>query len=183
MKAGLCLVIPVILWMLVAACDGDDVPEGRTGISPVDVVLDAIEADDAATVESLFALTSTACLRGALAVEPRCAEGELTGTNVDTFPVGACEGLSHRRVDVGPPSDLIVGSGLELYAVYGAPDGFYIPAEYVAVFSQKTPDAVHGVAVLLAEGRIAGIDVDCGFPPDELVEYLGLENSVLPPDQ
>jgi hypothetical protein len=52
----------------------------------------------------------------------------------------------------------------------------------VAVFSQRVPDATHGVALLLADGRIVGIERDCGLPPDGLLEYMGLEDPVLPPD-
>ena len=89
---------------------------------------------------------------------------------------------SPRRTNADELSERIVSQDLSLYAVYEAPADLYIPADYVALFSDTTPDAVRGVGLLIADGQLVGIDQQCAFAPDELAEFLGLDEALLVPD-
>lgn len=165
--------------------DGDGSPE----VDELGVILDAIASADPAALEPLIRLGSTPCLRGEpdrpipSEVEPLCLEGEPTGTLIDTFWVASCVGLAPERSTVAGRAEWIVDQELEsLYGVYEPQPNALPSAQFVAVYErQAVPEHKSGFAVFVDSGWMIGADYDCGFPPDEMVELMGL-GSPLPRD-
>lgn len=182
MKAGLVVAVALTLALVAVACSGGP-PDGRTGIAIVDTVLDAVEEGDPQAPKPLIRLVGVPCLRNVpTELEPLCTDDEATGTLVQTFAQASCGGIAPGRTDADELSERIVSQDLSLYAVYEAPADLYIPADYVALFSDTTPDAVRGVGLLIADGQLVGIDQQCGFAPDALADFLGLDSALLVPD-
>jgi len=76
-------------------------PETRTGIQIVDVVIEAVLADDLEAERELIHYTTTGCTTvSGLGGPPKCRADEGEGTPVEVFPVLGVEGRHVRREDI-----------------------------------------------------------------------------------
>ena len=174
--------------LALSAC-GNDLPANRTGLQEVDRVLDAVESDEAEQIEALVSIGKRPCERlgdislpaGVALIE--CREGEPTGTLVDAFWNGSCEGSLWYRAnptDAALTASRVVQWDLELYGVFEARPLESVPADYTVVFAHTDgANAVRGIALLMLDGKIIGTDQDCGLPPADLAALSQLGDPIL----
>jgi hypothetical protein len=143
----------------------------RTGIEDVDVILEAVEADDMEQLRSLIHYTTVGCLNvDALGGPPRCRDGEAAGTLVEALPFIGPEGGFLRKDEIENwPGPEVVG----IYAVYRVSGSVfseeYYPAGEYGIFL-LTDD---GNSAMVLQVKDAGIvRIDYIFDPTTFPEVL-----------
>jgi len=149
----------------------------------VQAIVDAALSGDPQQLEPLVGYTKIDCTTSeGIGGPPLCREGEAAGTPVDVLSVGTCEG-QYRRADEIDEMPLGLLSDLSLYAVYRWPQGSEPSADYALLLSTTAPARdLWGVAELLVRGsRFVHVKFGCGETAQQLAEFQGLEDVVLPP--
>jgi hypothetical protein len=114
----------------------------RTGIEDVDVILDAVGADDMEQLRNLIHYTTVGCLNvDALGGPPRCRDGEAAGTLVEALPFLGPEGGFIRKDEIG---NWRGPEAMGIYAVYQVSGSAYAEEYY--------PAGEHGIFLLTEEG-------------------------------
>ncbi len=141
-----------------ATATPDEPGARRTGIAEVDVVLDVLFAGDADAVRDLVSFTPTACAANPqyLGDPPLCHPDEPDGAAVDMFPHLACHGGFIRPEEMDSAYLSMASPSGQLYAVYRAPDAYWPPAQFVAVYTDPsaTTSRVWASAVHVTDGSI-----------------------------
>ena len=152
----------------------------NTGIPSLDYTLNAALRADRIELAGLTGYQQIPCVETSQGAgsAPVCRESEPVGSPVEVFPVLQCE-LQWTRPEVVPDAyQQALGESPSLYAVYrpvGRP--MVLLADYVAVFDTDPGDAQSGVALTLREGRVIGLEYDCGnfaalTAPDKVQEFI-----------
>lgn len=165
-------------------------PDVRTGVPPIDAVIDAVIRGDQEAMFELLVVTEAGC-----AAKPEsgigvvtCPEGVVDGTVLAVVNLGyGCETSPSLLRDITPSSlDVWFTHGredagsLRLYAAGRLPDR----EDYVVVFALD--DGFGSRATVSAEGGVLSLTLGCGLtaPPELFLFLYGPENDgrlVLPP--
>ncbi|MCH8064509.1 MAG: hypothetical protein IIC90_01605 [Chloroflexi bacterium] len=155
----------------------------RTGISQVDAVLDVLFSGDADAVRAMVRFTAIPCEAEpvGLGSPPMCKADESDGSPVDVYPHSSCEGFYIRPENMDGSYSSLASPDGTLYAVYRAPDRYWPPAQFVAIFTDPSRVIVPGdaQAVSITDGRIVGSHSGCASTPEEFIAFHRLEDSVL----
>lgn len=206
MRASLGALVVVVAVSLLTACGGGGggkatpiattgVPNAyiqHTGISRVDEVIDALAAADVKALVSLVRYTNVSCVSTpplASVEVVHCPPHKGSGSLVPGFLLASCEGTSMVNPDspaLGLRSRL--GSlGRQVYAVYRANERYDVQSfpsiDYAIVATYPPSGVVSGLALLVDSSGIVGMDVDCGYPPQQFARYAGFDEAVLPPSK
>jgi len=160
----------------------------ETGIREVDAVIAAAESGDLDALVSLMHFTKVPCTATPAPTSAEyihCPTGQPDGSPADALLVAACEGTSMVNAD-GPAGDLRGWLGAldrRVYAVYRADKSYRVPdfpvVNYAVVFTHDLDGHPAGLALLVGPTGLVGIDVDCGYSPQQLAQQWG--DPVLPP--
>jgi hypothetical protein len=145
----------------------------QTGDRDVDAVTLAIADRDSAALQSLFKLTSIACVeQTTYGGPPQCNEvpgSPPVGTEVQAFwyrPAGSCE-FSWVH-DITPLVSILASGGLDLYAVIEHSED-----DFEVVFETTIGETTRGLSVAVQMGRIIELDYLCFGPPSTALESPG----------
>jgi hypothetical protein len=158
-----CVACTMATVALLACGDDDD----RTGVTEVDRVIEAVEAQDVETLASMLTYFEEPCgTPEAIPAPPPCPQGEPEGTPLEVWWSAECEGYYVTRAETATQITSRVGhADIRLYAVYrdGSQLGFGV--DYVILFSQPVPrsDMLLGQSVALSGGRIQSWTTICGL--------------------
>lgn len=145
----------------------------RTGISDVDIVLEAVQAGGPDLMRELFQFTKAACMNTeGLGGPPGCRAGETEGTQVEVLPILGSEGSFLRRSEVDAWQGIDVD---RIYAIYRVSD--------VAFSDKNYPAGEYGIMLLglknrtgivlqVTDGKIVRIDYVFDTSPTTLTESL-----------
>ena len=139
----------------------------RTGIAAIDVVIDAINAQDPAALASLVSYSVFPCTNEeGLGGLPKCAPGEAPASKKLLLPVMQCEGGYWTPEDTPSYIGLLISSlSPRIYAVTAAAErgdeGFFVGSAY-SMFVQTVQQPGGGrMLAISSEGRIVGITKGC----------------------
>jgi hypothetical protein len=164
--------------------------ENRTGITSVDSVVAAIETRNIGTFTSMMRFTDVPCQ----ATPPmtsipvvRCAPGVAGGTQVPALLTASCEGawMTAEAEATDALRSELSRARPDIYAVYHTtPDSEFglddFPhVDYAVMLTHEGED--RGVALLMTDAGIVGMDTDCGYPPDEMAELGHYGEALVPP--
>ena len=157
-----------------------------TDIQEVGSVADAVLSRDPQTVAPLISFSAIPCKAPPrlLGGPPECGAGESDGTPVGVLPAMQCESFYIRAdgIDLALLLNKFLASDPSLFAVYHAPPAYRPPGEYVAVLSVNDPNLGQiGRALIIAGGRLVGVDYGCAQTPQQMIESAKLTDAVLAP--
>jgi len=167
---------------------------GRTGIDAVDAAIAAAEAGDVDALASMMRFTDVPCLGPTTipqaAVEIiRCAPDQANGTLVGGFLYASCEGTS--MIAAGRATPMFIAelrqAHDEVYAVYRTTPqsafgtGDFPRVDYAVMLTYELEGRDAGLALLVGDDSIVGIDNDCGYPPDRMAELHHFGEVILGP--
>jgi len=137
-------------------------PDIRTGIAHLDVIIDAMLANDVARVRDLTHFAQVGCTTvPGFGGPPKCRSGEAPGTLVEAVPtLGISEGMALRRDELGAGClDCLLVAVLRNVVVSIQGEDWWLPARYALVFGST---AGPGDSILLVdeEGIVRFIDVE-----------------------
>lgn len=129
-----------------------------TGVAELDSLIEIVESNDLARVQSLIELQTLACTDELGAGgPPKCRENEPEGMEVSVFAFSVCEPEWLREEQIRPNLEAAFSYTFRRYAAYEE-DG-----QYVAIFeAEEMPIVGAAVAITLDGGRIVKISRICG---------------------
>jgi hypothetical protein len=154
----------------------------RVGVTPIDVVLGAVENGDAGSLSALIAFSDLPCVMNpqGLGSPPKCPAGVSSGSLVSVFPLSRCESGFADREQTAAALDQALSRHVQLYAVYeeGPRPEPGEPA-YVALFGfQETqPSGVFRI-LMRKDGAIVGLGL---CPPPGSLSFQNAGSMILPP--
>ena len=131
----------------------------RTGITAIDVVVDAVLSGDREALRPLVQFTAIGCTTNPYGIggPPLCRPDEADGTIVDAFPTGSCEGYYLRPDELNTLLLSLTSRGTWLYAAYRIhASQLPVATDYVAVLSEDIPDLGIIAEETLRHGRKVG---------------------------
>lgn len=160
--------------------------ERSTDIQEVGAVIDAVFSRDRRTVAPLISFSAIPCKAPPrlLGGPPECGAGESDGTPVEVLPAMQCESfyIGADGIDLALLLNKFLASDPTLFAIYHAPPAYRPAGEYVAVLSVNDPNLGHiGRALVIAGGRLVGVDYGCAKTPQQMIESAKLTDAVLAP--
>jgi hypothetical protein len=152
--------------------------ERRSGIEAVDSIIDTLEARNEPRLASLIQYSKVPCSRDlGVGTPPKCPDGTPPGTPIDALGRG-CEGSYF--VPPTAAADLIRTLREPiLYALVERPPAAAGGSPVLAA----TLIQGRGVTstLLIADGRIVGIETTCPAPSDAIWQVRGTPDFLLPP--
>jgi hypothetical protein len=156
--------------------------DARTGVEPVDRVIEAVLSGDRAQMASLVHYTVTGCTQAeGLGGPPKCAEGQAEGAEVEVFPVmGPGEGSYATRESI---EGVFPEGDYALFAAFTVPDdlvpeGDYWPVgDYGVMFVERGTGAA--MTLLVTEDGI--VRVVSGPTAETLLAHREVGGFILAP--
>jgi hypothetical protein len=135
-----------------------------TGIAEVDLVIEAVEAADVATLASLITYFEVPCgPQQGIPSPPMCPDGAPDGTPVEVWWSAECEGFYVTREETSAHIQGRMQSvDLKLYAAYRGGTRLGLDADYVVLFYDPDSPGPGGQEVALRDGRIQSWTMTCG---------------------
>jgi hypothetical protein len=182
MRIHTVLALVAVSGLLLVACSGDGggktTPTAQpvvahtierrahTGVPPLDQALDAALAPDRIEMAGLTGYQHVACAAQGDAAHPPCRDNEAAGLPVEIFPTEGCAG-GWVRPEYLPDAyaAALEGKDPKLAAVYQPTAGIDpYGAQYIAVIAtgEHENGATSAVALHVKNGRIIGLENDCG---------------------
>jgi len=181
-----------LLVVFASACGGGSGGERRTGVPDLDGVISTVTSKNTAAMSDLVQFSTLACTTATgEGGPPKCAPGEIDGSNVDVFETYDCAINWRRRTDVDALLAQVPALAPRIYAALPTPPA-YEPGgqfrdaaagargQYVAVFDTGVTQAQRrGMAVAVGSGKIVAIWFGCGagtgpesFVPANQTDFL-----------
>lgn len=147
-----------------------------TGIAEVDQVVKATLAGDVDALARMLHYKRLGCVTlQQVGSPPLCRAGEATGTMVDAFSVGGCDGVNDRADEIPPRvASVIQRAERSLYAVFRPAFG---GADYRVLFVYTNAQRL-GLAVDLKDGGIVEMNTTCGTVE---MATKGVTDFIVPP--
>jgi hypothetical protein len=162
--------------------DGVQERTGYSGIPEIDVIIETMLAGDRQEELQLFQFSRFPCTYAeGFGGPPKCKQGEVEGTLVESIPVLGPEGHHVRRDEMG---DWLSIQASGVYAVYRVSeqvysDEFYPAGEYAIAFLSENQEYL--VTVQVTDGKIVRLDYYLGNPSELNLEQAASEIIVAPP--
>lgn len=155
---------------------------GKTGVSAVDEVIEAVLAGDVKALRDLFVFSPVACEESpqGAGAPPTCAPGEPDGTPVDVIAVAQCEGYYVRPAEAGTIELPVMAS--TLYAVYAAPDTLWPEGEYAVIFERGESHVPQAWELVMTDEGITGIHHGCAMSAERIAESQRLTDIIVAPE-
>jgi WD40 repeat protein len=166
-------------------------PDRRSGLEPLDAVLDAMAANDRAALQRLIDFSEIGCVLEPLEIgaPPKCRRDEPEGTLLQVLPTAGCEGGLSRSDQLDWLFDRLLGADWVLYGVTdnGEPDpgaSAFARGRVWMVLASTAPDPAPGAMRLNVTDRgIANVLTGCGpqSPEALLLRFGGDPDFLLAP--
>jgi hypothetical protein len=133
----------------------------RTGITPVDKVLAAVQGQDINALRSQFVFVDQPCTEPQGIGAIPCPEGTALGTPVQVFLSGSCEGsfiFPDQTETLEAVVTNFVSVPLYLYAIAAAPANDTRHASYLLFFGQAADSGTPGVQGRIYPGKTVWVD-------------------------
>jgi hypothetical protein len=205
------LAVPTVIILIIAAiasaCGGDasgenseptipapaytptpaipDPETGPTGVTVLDLAIDALEARDFDGFKALLLFAPEACVppgQGA-GGPPDCRSGEATGTPVDVIPGASCEGFWLREDVLLQALGPLFQTAPRLHGVYRADTQLFDRAgEYAVVFDISIAEGPMAANVIMTGEGVVGVNFGCGESAEQMVEAGEFDDVVFVPE-
>ena len=178
MKVHTALALVAVFGLFLLACGGGKTTStgqpvaghaierrANTGVPLLDQALDAALAADRIEMAGLTGYQRIACAAQGDAAHPQCRDNEAVGLAVEIFPTEGCDG-GWVRPEYLPDAygAALEGKNPKLAAVYQPAAIDKYGAQYIAVIAtgEHENGATSAVALHVKDGRIVGLESDCG---------------------
>jgi hypothetical protein len=205
------LAVPTVIILIIAAvasaCGGDasgenseptqpaptytptpaipDPETGPTGVTVLDLALDALEARDFDAFKALLLFAPEACVppgEGA-GGPPDCETGESVGTPIDVIPGASCEGFWLREDAVFQVLGPLFQVAPRLHGVYRADSQLFDRAgEYAVVVDISIAEGPMAANLIMTAEGVVGVNFGCGETAAQMVEASDFTDVVFVPE-